>query len=123
YTLNQSTALVEMSNPLGLERSIVQGVVSAKRDFDGVEMIQLAIPIEPGNSGGPLLDLQGRVHGLLTLKSAITPNLGFAMPVNALKSLLKKPNPVPMERWLTIATLNRQEWTPLFGARWTQKGG
>ena len=122
-TLKQGTPVVAMGNPLGLEHSIVQGVVSAKRDFDGVEMIQLAIPIEPGNSGGPLLDMQGRVHGLLTLKSAITPNLGFAMPVNALRSLLKKPNPVPMERWLTIATLNLREWTPLFGARWVQKAG
>src|SRR5436309_358065 len=49
-TLKQGTPVVAMGNPLGLEHSIVQGVVSAKRDFDGVEMIQLAIPIEPGNS-------------------------------------------------------------------------
>jgi len=122
-TLKQGTPVVAIGNPLGLERSIVQGVVSAKRDFDGVEMIQLAIPVEPGNSGGPLLDMQGRVHGLLTLKSAVTPNLGFAMPVNALKSLLAKPNPVPMSRWLSLVTLNPREWTPVFGARWTQKGG
>ena len=122
-TLKQGMPIVAMGNPLGLERSIVQGVVSAKREFDGVEMIQLAIPIEPGNSGGPLLDMQGRVHGLLTLKSAITPNLGFAMPVNALKALLEKPNRIPMERWLAIATLNLREWAPIFGARWTQKAG
>ncbi len=122
-TLKQGAPVVAMGNPLGLERSIVQGVVSARRDFDGVEMIQLAIPIEPGNSGGPLLDMQGRVHGLLTLKSAITPNLGFATPVNALKPLLEKPNPVPMDRWLALATLNLREWTPLFGARWTQRAG
>ncbi len=122
-TLKQGTLVVAMGNPLGLEGSIVQGVVSARREFEGVEMIQLAIPIEPGNSGGPLLDMQGRVHGILTLKSAMTPNLGFAMPVNALKSLLQKPNPVPIDRWLAIAKLNLQEWTPLFGARWTQKAG
>src|SRR5207248_8865975 len=60
-----------------LKYSIVQGVVSARREFEGVEMIQLAIPIEPGNSGGPLLDMQGRVNGLLTMKSAMSPNLGF----------------------------------------------
>ena len=121
--LKQGAAVVAMGNPLGLERSIVQGVVSAKREFDGLEMIQLAIPIEPGNSGGPLLDLQGQVQGVLTLKSALTPNLGFAMPVNALKSLLRQPNPVPINRWLAIASLNLQEWTPLFGARWTQRPG
>ncbi|MEO8429402.1 MAG: tetratricopeptide repeat protein, partial [Verrucomicrobiota bacterium] len=106
-----------------LENSVVKGVVSAKRDFDGFEMIQLAIPIEPGNSGGPLLDMQGRVHGLLTMKSMMSANLGFAMPINLLKPLLEKPNPVPMNRWLTIGALNPKEWTPLMGARWSQKVG
>jgi len=121
--LKQGASVVAMGNPLGLDRSIVQGVVSAKRDFDGLEMIQLAIPIESGNSGGPLLDMHGRVHGLLNIKSVITPNLGFAIPINALKPLLQKPNPVPMERWLTIGALNPREWTPLMGARWTQRAG
>jgi S1-C subfamily serine protease len=51
--LNQGASVVAIGNPLGLEHSIVQGVVSARRDFDGQEMLQLAIPIEPGNSGGP----------------------------------------------------------------------
>src|SRR5688572_9144339 len=67
--LKQGTSVIAIGNPLGLEHSVVQGVVSAKRAFDAVEMIQLAIPIEPGNSGGPLLDLEGRVHGILTMKS------------------------------------------------------
>ena len=121
--LRQGTPVVAMGNPRGLQHSVVQGVVSALREFDGGPMIQLAMPIEPGNSGGPLLDLQGRVHGLLTLKSALTENLGFAMPVNALKTLLHQPNPVPMERWLTIGTLDPRQWRPLFGARWSQRAG
>ena len=121
--LAQGSAVVAMGNPLGMQHSIVQGVVSARRDFEGVEMIQLAIPIEPGNSGGPLVDMQARVHGLLTFKSALTANLGFAMPVNELKKLINKPNPVPMTRWLTIAALNAKEWEPLMGARWRQRGG
>ncbi len=120
--LRQGTPVVAMGNPLGLEHSIVQGVVSAKREFDGVEMIQLAIPVEPGNSGGPLLDLQGRVQGIITLK-AMSANLGFAMPINALKPLLQRPNPVPMNRWLTLGALNPREWSPLLGARWSKKAG
>jgi len=120
-TLKQGAAVVAMGNPLGLEYSVVQGVVSARRDFDGLEMIQLAIPIEEGNSGGPLLDRLGKVHGILTLKSAMSANLGFATPVNALKLLLNKPNSVPMTRWLTIGGLNPQEWTPVMGAQWSQK--
>jgi len=122
-SLKQGAAVIALGNPLGLEHSVVRGVVSARREMDGVEMIQVAIPIEPGNSGGPLLDLKGRVHGILTLKSAMTRNLGFAMPANLLKSLLDKPNPVPMSRWLTIGALPARDWQPLFGARWSQKAG
>jgi S1-C subfamily serine protease/regulator of sirC expression with transglutaminase-like and TPR domain len=127
-TLEQGSPIVAMGNPRGLDFSVVSGVVSARRevktgDLDADAMIQLAIPIEPGNSGGPLLDMQGRVHGILTLKSALTENLGFAMPINSLKPLLAKPNPVPIARWLTIGNLNPREWQPLLGARWTQKAG
>ena len=86
-------------------------------------MIQVAIPIETGNSGGPLVDLDGRVHGILTMKSVVTPNLGFAATVNSLKPLLAKPNSVPMSRWMTIGALDPALWKPLFGARWRQRAG
>ncbi|KAF0181567.1 MAG: peptidase S1 and S6 chymotrypsin/Hap [Limisphaerales bacterium] len=127
-TLEQGSPIVAMGNPRGLDFSVVSGVVSARRevktgDLDADAMIQLAIPIEPGNSGGPLLDMAGRVHGILTLKSALTENLGFAMPINSLKPLLAKPNPTPIARWLTIGNLNPREWQPLLGARWSQKAG
>lgn len=121
--LKQGAAVIAIGNPLGLEHSVVQGVVSAKRDFDGVEMIQLAIPIESGNSGGPLLDTKGRVQGLLSMKSAVTANLGFAVPVNELKSLLERPNPVQMSGWLKLGALDTKLWEPLMGARWSRKAG
>ena len=122
-SLKQGAPVIAMGNPLGLEHSVVQGVVSARREVEGIGMIQLAIPIEPGNSGGPLLDMKGRVQGILTLKSALTPNLGFAMPVDLLQSLIDQPNPVPMDRWVTLGALDPREWTPLWGAHWSQKAG
>lgn len=121
--LNQGASVVALGNPEGLEYSVVQGVVSGRREFEYSEMIQLAIPLEPGNSGGPLLDMYGKVHGILTLKHAVTRNLGFAMPINALKPLIEHPNPVPLNHWLTIASVNTEEWEPFFGARWAQRGG
>jgi S1-C subfamily serine protease/regulator of sirC expression with transglutaminase-like and TPR domain len=122
--LRQGERIVAMGNPQGLVNSVVEGVISEpKRDIDGLPMIQVAVPIEHGNSGGPLLDRQGRVLGLLTLKSARTDNLGFAMPVNALKKLIAKPNPVPMSRWLTIGVLNPRMWKPSMGAQWSQRAG
>ncbi len=123
--LKQGAEIVALGNPQGLDYSVVEGVVSALREAedDSVGLLQLAIPVEPGNSGGPILDRTGRVHGIMTFKSAITDNLGFAMPVNLLKPLLQKPNPVPMERWLTIGALDPARWQPLMGARWSQWAG
>ncbi len=121
--VKQGQPVVAIGNPQGLEFSVVEGVVSALRKVDDTTMIQIAIPIEQGNSGGPLLDLEGRVQGILTLKSAVTENLGFAHPVNHLKHLIEKPNPIPMSRWLTIGVLDKKAWQQLLGARWTQHAG
>ncbi len=115
--------VVAMGNPRGLKHSVVEGIVSGKREIDGRSMLQLAMPIEQGNSGGPLVDRNGKVLGIITLKSLVTNNLGFAISVNSLKPLLEKPNPVPMSRWLTIGQLNPRDWTTLFGARWRQRAG
>ncbi len=121
--LKQGQEVVAVGNPRGLEHSIVSGVVSAVRQIDGKPMVQLAMPIEQGNSGGPVLDRQGRVEGVVTMKSVVTENLGFALAINALKPLLQKPNPVRMDRWLTIGALDAHEWSPLLGGRWRQHAG
>ena len=119
----QGDPIVALGNPLGLKLSVVSGVLSDQREVEGRKMLQVAFPVEPGNSGGPILDSRGRVLGIVTLKSRVTDNLGFAVPVNLLKPLLKKPNPVKMDRWLTMGALDRCRWEPLFGARWQQRGG
>ncbi len=121
--VRQGDPIVAMGAPEGLGFSIVQGVLSARRDIEEQDMLQVAVPIEKGNSGGPLLDMQGRVLGILTLKSLKTDNLGFAMPVNELKKLIASPNPVPMSRWLTIGVLNPKLWRTHLGAQWTQHAG
>jgi regulator of sirC expression with transglutaminase-like and TPR domain len=122
--LRQGQAILALGHPLGLEASVVQGVVSALReDVLGQPMIQLAIPIERGNSGGPVLDLTGHVHGLVTLKSQESDNLGYAVPINALKPLLAHPAPIPMARWLTIGVLNPRLWQAPDDVRWSQRAG
>ncbi|MDG2385583.1 MAG: tetratricopeptide repeat protein [Pirellulaceae bacterium] len=119
----QGTPVVALGNPMGLRHSVVNGIVSGTREVDEREMIQLAIPIEPGNSGGPLLNLQKEVVGIVTMKSAVTANLGFAIRVSDLKALLNSPNPVPIERWITIGALNPKDWKTLFGANWQKRAG
>ncbi len=112
-----------VGNPRGLTGSVVEGVVSARREVDGKPMLQIAVPIEQGNSGGPVVDATGSVLGVVTLKSLVTRNLGFAVEIDALRPLLDEPNPVPMERWLTIGRLDPEKWTTLFGANWRQRAG
>jgi regulator of sirC expression with transglutaminase-like and TPR domain len=63
------------------------------------------------------------VQGIITMKSLVTPNLGFALTVNLLKPLLAKPNPIAMSRWQTIGALDPRQWHPLFGASWRQRAG
>ena len=115
--------IVVLGNPQGLESSVVAGVLSATRQIDTRDMLQLAIPIEPGNSGGPVLDRDGQVLGIVTMKSSLTDNLGFAVSIEHLKQLLEKPNPVDYDRWLTIGVLDEQAWEPMFGSKWTQRAG
>jgi len=113
--------VVAVGNPMGLERSVVSGLISGFRRFEHSRMIQLAIPIEPGNSGGPLFNVRGEVLGLLNMKSTLTPNLGFATPINALKPLLARPNTVKMARWLRLGRLDASRWTSSMGALWSSK--
>ena len=122
-SLRDGQEIIAIGNPHGLERSVVVGHVSGRRAIDGTEMIQLAIPIESGNSGGPLLDRSGQVHGILTLKSQVTRNLGFAVAANHIDELMDNPNPVLLDRWLTIGQLDSTEWLTLGGGLWRQRAG
>lgn len=132
-SIEQGEPILGFGNPQGLKFSVVSGLVSAIRKLEGemaVEgetpdfpLIQVAMPIEMGNSGGPIVDLDGRVLGIVTIKNVATPNLGFAVPAEHLGALLQQPNTVPMSRWLTFGALDSGLWTTVMGARWTQRGG
>lgn len=131
--ISQGQLIVGFGAPQGLEFSVVAGVVSAIRKLEpgfigsgetpDYPMLQLAMPIEQGNSGGPILNLDGEVLGVVTLRHRMTENLGFAVLSSDLQAILKKPNPVAMSRWRTIGVLDDRQWTEVMGAEWTQRGG
>ncbi len=73
--------------PLGLEGTTSRGVVSAFREKDGMDLIQITAPISPGSSGGPVLGESGDVIGIATLIMSGGQNLNFAVPVRKLRAL------------------------------------
>ena len=80
-----------IGNPGGggmvLNKTITSGILSGvDRVIDGVAYYQISAPINPGNSGGPLCDKGGQVLGLVTLKFTDVENVGFAIPLDGLKS-------------------------------------
>jgi serine protease Do len=78
-----------IGNPLGLERTITNGVVSTKsRAFEGLTYIQTNADINPGNSGGPLFNLAGEVIGVTNMGYIFLGGLGFAIPVNYVKHFI-----------------------------------
>ncbi len=78
-----------IGNPLGLERTVTNGVISTKnRSFEGLVYIQTNADINPGNSGGPLFNLAGEVVGVTNMGYIFFGGLGFAIPINTVKSFI-----------------------------------
>jgi serine protease Do len=79
-----------IGNPLGLERTLSQGVVSTTlRPFDGLTYIQTDAAINPGNSGGPLFNTRGEVIGITNMGILGGEGLGFAIPVRYVKDFIR----------------------------------
>jgi len=79
-----------IGNPLGLERSMSQGVVSTRqRSFDGLTYIQTDTAINPGNSGGPLFNTRGEVVGITNMGILFGEGLNFAIPARYVKDFVR----------------------------------
>ncbi len=90
--------VLAIGNPFGLERTLTVGIVSSlgrtlrsktKRLIK--EVIQIDAALNPGNSGGPLLDNEGKVIGMNTAIKTLTgenTGVGFAVPINTIKRII-----------------------------------
>jgi putative serine protease PepD len=100
-SLQVGDVALAIGNPLGLQSSVTEGIVSALgrtvNEDNGVALpnvIQTSAAINPGNSGGALVDLQGQVIGIPTLAAtdpqlggSAAPGIGFAIPSNTVRDI------------------------------------
>ena len=78
-----------IGSPLGLERTVTEGILSTKtRQMAGELYLQTTTQINPGNSGGPLFNLSGEVVGVTNMKITFGEGLGFAIPAESVKYFL-----------------------------------
>jgi S1-C subfamily serine protease len=89
--------VLAFGSPFGLDGTLTQGIVSARRDVGAIgdgalrNVIQTDAPINPGNSGGPLVNAKGEVIGINTAilsRSGSSSGIGFAVPSAYVKDLL-----------------------------------
>src|ERR1700678_2775947 len=103
-TLSESTGLIvgqrvyAIGNPFGLQGTMTRGIISSIRSIRGPnnnpieDAIQTDAAVNPGNSGGPLLNSRGEVIGITTLiannGADQSSGIGFAIPVNPAKAVI-----------------------------------
>lgn len=90
--------VIAIGNPLGLQFSVSEGIVSAiNREGENNlnDYIQTDASLNPGNSGGPLIDVSGNVIGINNFKISNSENIGFALESNYIKSTV---NSIAMQK-------------------------
>jgi tetratricopeptide (TPR) repeat protein len=88
-TVSPGSKIVVIGNPVGLESTVSEGIVSAKRQLgDYGEVLQITAPISPGSSGSPVLNKEGKVVGIATFKRIDGESLNFAIPSYRITDLL-----------------------------------
>jgi Trypsin-like peptidase domain len=88
--INVGEHVVAIGSPLGLEGTVSDGVISAIRDIGERKLIQTTAPASHGNSGGPLLNMNSQVVGVIALgiNPELGQNLNFAVPCGDVTALI-----------------------------------
>ena len=101
-TLRPGETVLAIGIPLGLEETVTRGIVSSvERDVAGTKYIQTDAALNPGNSGGPLINERGEVVGVNTMKQRDAERLNFAIRIDEAKELISgeiEVPPTPVEK-------------------------
>jgi serine protease Do len=119
--------VMAIGDPLNFDKSVTVGVLSGKGRYAGLSratsafenLLQTDAAINFGNSGGPLVNVNGEVVGINTAISRLAQNIGFAVPVNVAKRLLpqlKKGKVVRGFLGVNIESVNRK-WQEAYGLK------
>ena len=86
-----------LTNTMGTEIKLTNGIISSKSGYmDDLTSYQISVPVQPGNSGGPLFDKRGNLIGIVNAKHAGAENVTYAIKsiylLNLIGLLPKKPN-------------------------------
>lgn len=100
--------IIVIGSPLGLEKTITDGIVSAIRPIPSPydRMIQISAPLSPGSSGSPVINMNNQVIGIATWQYTEGQNINFAIPV----SLIFKLDSMDFTfiNWVSIQRLEKQ---------------
>ena len=80
--------VIAMGSPAGLEFTVTEGIVSAIRTIGNIDYVQTDLSLNPGNSGGPLVNTKGEVVGIVSQKVKGFEGLGFAIAPDEAKQFV-----------------------------------
>lgn len=108
-----------VGSPMGLEQTVSEGIISAVREIpSGGKVLQLTAPISRGSSGGPVLNQDGEVIGVVTFQAARGQNLNFAISIDALEMLVNEASELSLAEW----TIRNSKKGPALAAMLCSKG-
>ena len=101
--------LVIVGSPRGLEGTVTAGILSSVRDTgEGFKVLQTDAAVNPGNSGGPVVNTSGQAIGVVSFKLRSAEGLNFAVPINYVRGLLNNlDDPMTLEQIRRSLTASR----------------
>ena len=111
YTLGYPMALAGM----GKETKFTDGKISSKTGYNNsINSFQTTVPVQPGNSGGPLFDDKGKLIGVINAKIKEADNVSYAIKLNYIKNLIEiLPETIDIPNDVSASNLSLQEQVKL----------